>query len=145
MARHTRAFLNSIAEIDHTICNVCGVKSEYHQLDRRIPSWWNGEYTAANVHWLCIGCHQEKSRIENRFRHHDLTHHDRWSDMAFSELVRLCTSEKYLGRTMDILTALDIGEYLEQIHFAPSGTFTRFHTTLSQSRCGFDSRRGHHH
>lgn len=70
-------------------CDACKVVDVHVHSDHRIPKMWDGENCDRNRHDLCIGCHERKTWIENKFRMKPFTEdaHAEWFALAFPEPV----------------------------------------------------------
>lgn len=77
------------AGVRPNVCEACDADYLPCELDRRIPGDWEGEYTAANVHYLCLVCHRAKTKLERAIDGGYATamHFERWLELAYPQPV----------------------------------------------------------
>ncbi len=88
------------AKKEITACHACRQEftREFIQRDHRVPRSIGGNQHKNNLQWLCMKCHQEKSRLErNLFQFYTKTSTiKRWYSLAFQndpEKIRSWTQE----------------------------------------------------
>ncbi len=63
-------------------CDSCKHWVDGCQLDRRWPRRMGGDYSIANVHYLCANCHHKKNALECSLGY-DQSVHDDWFNLAY--------------------------------------------------------------
>lgn len=63
--RPWRRLVDAVRVRDRCACNACGIVTLEGQCDHIVPCAQGGTDDMANLQWLCVPCHAEKTKIEN--------------------------------------------------------------------------------